>query len=297
MAGVGWQGWEAAAPGWGGGAAPRTPRPSPRPRPLPRSPTTAPPTKPAPLLPPPPPCPPFTARWLEWGGTAALHLPRAGEGWRRPPRRPPPPPRPAPPPPPPPAPTKPAPLAATTSTLPSLHITMAGVGWHCSPAPAQARAGGGRRRGGGGPPRRRPAPRRRPLGRVPSHAWRCAGAPSLALPCGSTVVRAGWGWGGVVGAGMHASDGGAWALAPPWRPPGSAKCRAGAWAWKVRMAAYKAGLQPCWSVQMRRQFASGAVGPRSSRGEVKQPSRRLPAAAALQSLPSDRPLDFCRRAQ
>ena len=198
VAGVGWQGWGAAAQGWGGGAlCPASPlalRPRTAQRPSAHPATTKQPS----LLPPLPPCTALGAGWL--GGLAKIGStgPGLGRGWPVPRlaartpapaplagRRPTQPspslhhcchschpalpsghdgwgrvagmggscpglgrgggaPHPAALAPPPPlaplahhSPTHQAcPTAATTSTLPSLHSTMVGVGWHGSPAPA-----------------------------------------------------------------------------------------------------------------------------------------------------------------
>lgn len=56
----------------------------------------------------------------------------------------------------------------------------------------------------------------------------------------------------------------------------------------IRIMAGRLILRISWRACCSTDRQPAAGGPWSSRGEVKQPSRQLPAAAALQSLPSDR---------
>ena len=105
--------------------------------------------------------------------------------------------------------------------------------------------------------------------------WYPPGHPKPIPRCGGCEVGWGmgqsdWGW-QCCGGGEAAGQGGGLLVKNEfgyWRPG----------------RIFRISRRACCSTD--RQPAAG--GPRSSRGEVKQPSRQLPAAAALQSLPSDR---------
>ena len=286
-AGEGWQGRAARAQGWAAAQQPTGPRTAGRLPPQPASTLPPPPTLPLPLLPPPPRCRLIVPGWLGSGGRAALQLGRAGQGWRRPAAR-----RPS-------ARPRAPPHPATTQPHPAFHHS-------CQPL-HRARVGRGMARQPSawhGPGAAGGATRRRPAAAPPRPPEPRPGCPALpALPCplpacpqpcpawgqqGGRGAGLFWGGGGLLGAGCGRV--GWWGPLPPARPSGG-KCWAGLWVGQLRTAGYEAGLQPSRGRALCRQFVSGAGGPRSSRGEVKQLSRRLPAAAALQSLPSDRPID------